>query len=302
MRKVIFVLVLLAPLLGGGLFLYLKNGRLSFKPKKKIFSELTNNEAFRHFCRRALASPEIFATFKQDPIYTLFYENVSQEQGKELFLYLQREAPHLLQSELLEKFRKEDQVGEPVTCSYPLIGSFSPTTLRAIKVAHDIEKCFGNLNGKKVVEMGAGHGSLCKILTDLFPEVHYTIIDLPEALSLAQKTLGMVGVEGVRFLTSGHLPKEKIDLLISNYTFTESGAKLQQHYFKKLIQKAEAGYFTCNFFAKHFRVRPWDKKRLLKNFQSLKVTLEVLPEFPQTGPENLILVWKKGEASRQSAP
>jgi hypothetical protein len=289
MKKIILLTLLFA--IGGGLFLYVKNGGLRLKPKKKIYSQLTDNEAFRHFCRKALASPEIFASFKQDPIYTLFYENVSEAQGKALYSYLEREAPHLLQPQQIEKFQTEDQIGTPTTYVYPSIGSFSPSTLRAIQVAHDLEQHFGNLNGKKVVEIGAGHASLCKILIDLFPEIDYTIVDLPEALQLAQKTLQALGIHKVRFLTTGELQKEQIDLLISNYTFTESGSALQRHYFDTLVRQAGAGYLTCNFFAKHFRVRPWNRRQLLQKFQSLPSSIEILPEFLQTGPENFVLIW-----------
>lgn len=291
MRK-IYIILFLFFIAGGSLFLYLQNGRLAFRPKKKLFTQLTDNEAFRHFCRSAIANPAIFASFKRDPIYTLFYENVSEEQGKELYSYLKTHADHLLKGDLIEKFRAEDRLGSPAIYSYDEIGEFSPSTLRAIKVAHDIETHHGSLKGCKVIEIGAGHGTQCKILTDLFPGIDYTIVDLPEALELAKKTLGTLGVNAVRFLTPDQLHNESCDLVLSNYTFTESGSSLQERYFKQIIRGAKRGYLTCNFFPKHFRVRPLKKEQLLKKFMTLPVELEFLPEFPQTGEGNFLLIWK----------
>ena len=291
MRKT-YTFLFLFFLVGGSLFLYIQNGRLAFRPKKKLFTQLTDNEAFRHFCRGAVANPAIFESFKRDPVYTLFYENVSAEQGKELYGYLKTHASHLFQEDLIEKFRGEDRLGSPITYFYDEIGSFSPSTLRAIKVAHDIETHHGSLEGFKVIEIGAGHGSQCKILTDLFPGIEYTIVDLPEALELAKKTLGALGVKGIRFLTPDQLQNESCDLVLSNYTFTESGASLQERYFKQIIRQAKRGYLTCNFFPKHFRVRPMKKEQLLKKFMTLALELEFLPEFPQTGTGNFLLIWK----------
>lgn len=289
-RIIIAFLVIFAT---GALFLYLKNGRLALTPKKRLCTQLTDNEAFRHFCRSAVANSIVFASFKRDPVYTLFYENVNEEQGKELYAYLDAHAPHLLQAKLLEKFKAEDNLGGPLTYFYEKIGPFSPATLRAIKVAHDIETHFGSLEGCKVIEIGAGHGTQCKILTDLFPHIQYTIIDLPEALELAKKTLDALGINGVHFMTPDQLQNQEFDFVLSNYTFTESGGSLQQRYFNRIIRRAKGGYLSCNFFSKNFRVSPWRREELLKKFTVLPVELKLLPELPQTGKDNFLLVWRK---------
>lgn len=282
-----FLLILLA----GVSLLYIKNGRLAFTPKKKLLTQLSDNEAFRHICRSAVVSPQVFSHFKRDPVYTLFHENVSEEQGRELCSYLQTHAPQFLKGELIEKFRAEDQLGGPNTYEYEDIGTFSPSTLRAIKIAHDIEEHFGSLNGRKVIEIGAGHGAQCKILRDLYPDIEYTIVDQPDALELAKKALTLLGISNVRFVTPDQLPHESFDLVLSTYTFTESGSGLQERYFKQIIKHSKQGYLVCNFFAKHFRVRPWNKEQLLKRFMALPVELELLPELPQTGKDNFVLIW-----------
>lgn len=289
-RKMIVAFLIFV--LASGAFLYVKNGRLALTPKKRLLTQLSDNEAFRHICRSAIVNPQVFSEFKRDPVYTLFHENVSLEQGRELYTYLESHAPDFLNAERMEKFRTEDSLGGPITCSLGEIGEISPTTLRAIKIAHDIQTHFGSLQGCKVIEIGAGHGLQCKILRDLYPEVDYTIVDLPDSLELAKKTLTLLGVNGVHFVTPDQLPSGQFDLVLSTYTFTESGMGLQERYFKKLIKNAKQGYLLCNFFGKHFRVRPWNREQLLKKFMTLPVELELLPEMPQTGPDNFVLVWR----------
>lgn len=100
-------------------------------------------------------------------------------------------------------------------------------------------------------------------------------------------------MQNVHFLTPGQISAQPYDLVISNYTFTESGAALQSLYFDKLLRHANSGYLTCNFFAKHFRVRPWTREGLLKKFSGLPVQLQLLNEEPQTGKDNFVLIWKK---------
>lgn len=279
--------------LGCAAYLYIKNGRIAFTPKRKFFTQLTDNEAFRHICHWAALSPEVFSQFKRDPIYTLFCENLTEEQGKEVHSYLEINAPQLLEMEQIEKFRLQDYIGNPMTYTFDKIGEFSPSTLFAIKVAHDLEKHFGSLHNFKVVEIGAHHGTQCKILQDLFPGIDYTIVDLPESLELSKKVLDTLGVSSVRFLTPDQLDStQQVDLVLSNYAFTESNARQQQRYFNSLFRRAKRGYLTCNFFPKHFRVKPWKKEDLLKKFDKILVRTEVLPEIPQTGKENFILIWK----------
>lgn len=291
MRKVIAISFLLVLLICGGA-LFFKNGRVALSPKKRTFTQLTDNEAFRHICRDAVAHAAVFSQFKRDPIYTLFYENTSEQQGEELCQYLKSQAPDLLDSSLLEQFRKEDELGNPLTYFYEGLGKFSPSTLRAIKVAHDVKQHFGPLDGYRVIEIGGGHGTQCKILKDLYPDIQYTIVDLPEALELAKKVLNALGLSDIRFVTPDALPNETFDLVLSNYTFTESGALLQKRYFNQIMRHAKKGYLTCNFFPKHFRVQPWKKEQLLKKFTNLPVELELLSEFPQTNPDHFLLVWK----------
>lgn len=283
---------LLALVLVGLGYLYIKNGRIALTAKRRFFTQLTDNEAFRHICHWAALSPEIFSQFKRDPIYTLFCENLTEEQGKEVHSYLKTNAPQLLRTEEIEKFRLQDNIGNPTTYTFETIGEFSPSTLFAIKVAHDLEKHFGSLNHFKVVEIGAHHGTQCKILKDLFPDVEYTIVDLPEALELSKKVLETLGISSVRFLTPNQLVPEQVDLVLSNYAFTESNARLQQRYFTHLFRQAKRGYLTCNFFPKHFRVKPWKKEELLKKFDKTLARIELLPEIPQTGQENFVLIWK----------
>ncbi len=284
-------------LLSGATALYVKNGRLGFKSKKKSASQVTNVEAFRHFCKNAVASPQLFAHFKSDPIYTLFYENASEEEGRVHLSLIGQRTPELLSPAILEKVSLNDTLGSPKTYHFEGAGTFSPTTLRYLKVASDLKRSFQSLDGMKIIEIGGGYGGQCKILFDLFDIASYTIIDLPEGLELTKKYLQALGVTSrVHFLKPTQVESQECDLLISNYGFTESSAALQSHYFDALLRRAPRGYMTCNFFYKHFRVRPWTKEGLLKKLSSLPIKMHVLPEEPQIGEENFVVIWSPATA------
>lgn len=290
MRKIALAFFLI--LLSGTLVFYIKNGRLAFHPKKRFLSQLTDNDALRHLCRAAIGQPDRFATFKSDPVFTLFYENATQKEGEEIAEYLLTHAQPLFSTPALEVLRQIDAIGGPATYSYPNIGSVSPSSLRTLKIVHDLQAHFGNLDGLKIAEIGAGHGTLCTLLKTLYPSIQYTIVDAPYLFSLAQKNLGLLGISGVDFLPIQEAEERSFDLVISDHAFTESGKALQQALFQKLIRRSPRGYFVCNFFPKHFRVYPWKREELLKKFMKLPVEIELLPEYPESSKEDFILLWK----------
>lgn len=281
LRKILAALFLAVLLLvvGG----YYKNG---LKKKPKLNQQVTGIVAFRDVCKKAVHDDHYFRNFKRDPIYTLFFENLNFEQGKEI---LAKVEPNLLQPELLEKYRLSDSFGGCFLYSFEKIGQFSSSTLRYVKIASDLKKSFGSLDGMHIVEIGGGHGALCKIIHDIATPASYMIVDNKETLSLAKKALSLQGLNNIHFVRPEKLKKESWDLIISDYSFTESSQHLQKAYVDKIFNQTPRGYLTCNFFAKHFRVRPMPKKTLLKSLQ--KREIQFAEELPHTGPENFVAIW-----------
>lgn len=148
---------------------------------------ISETSSYPQLCQLAVENEEVFANFKRYPAYQAILEHVSYEHGKEYLDIILKEDPELVS--LFNKFRENDLLGNPIVYDYGQYGIFSPTTLRYIKVARDLRKKFGDMSHMRVVEIGGGYGGQCKILSDLCGFASYTIIDLPEAVKLANKYL-----------------------------------------------------------------------------------------------------------------
>lgn len=270
---------------------FVRNGDMSFKRKRETPKQMTNHPAFLSFCKEAIKDPTIFSQFKRHPMYTLFHENVTFEEGLEVIKILKERSPELLDECILEEVRRVDFLGEPKVYQFEPIGPFSPTTLLYLKMAGDIKKMFGPMERLRIVEIGGGSGGFCKVLHEVLDIEHYTIIDLPEASQLAKKFLREMGLNHVHFMTPEEINLQPYDLLISYNGFTESNRSLQRRYIKKLFPYASKGYLVCNFYPRQFRVGSYDREDLLAHIQTKQKQIQLHPEEPSTGEKNFVLTW-----------
>lgn len=238
---------------------------------------------------RALASAKQFARFKQDTDYQLVLEHVTQEQGAAYLDLLKADAPDLV--ERIEDFKRNDWVGTPTVFTYPGVGTISPTTLRYVKVASDLRRLFGSLDGASVAEIGGGYGGQLLVADQLFSLRRYTIYDLPPVLALVRKYIESHLLRG-SFATSTLNEADGstvYDLVISNYAFSELPDVVELAYLRKVMSKARAGYITMNSGV-GVSPRDWNKLSL----DALKGHLppcEIFEEKPLTEAGNYILVW-----------
>lgn len=287
MKKVLFPLLCLIL----AVWLFYSRHQL-FHEKNKKLTQITNNDPFRKVCKKALEDSVSFATFKRDPIYTLFYENTTFEEGQFFLSEIKKEFPQLLQSEVLQSVNRLNEVGGPRLYPFEEIGLCSPSVFRYLDLAGTFQKLFGSLQGMKIIEIG-GNGSLCKVLHELFEIEHYIIIDFKESLALTKKHLEALGIMNVEYRTPEECTDLSCDFLISEYVFTESNADLQNKYLKSIFPLAKRGYLTCNFYSKFFIIKPLDKKTLLEKIGALHPQHSLLPEEPRTGKENCVIVWNE---------
>lgn len=286
MRKIFFLPLFLF------LVVYLFYSRHSlFHPKEKKLTQITNNESFRNMCVKAVEDSAQFSFFKQDPIYTIFYENTTQEEGEFFLSEIKKNFSKLLQLEVLQQVSILNEVGGPRLYPFEELGLFSPTLLRYLALAGKLEDLFASLQGWDIVEIG-GNGGLCKVLSELFEIKSYTIIDFPESLALTKKHLEALGVANVFYCTAEEYTKRPCDLVLSEYSFTESHSDLQKKYVKSIISVAKHGYLICNFYSKAFLIKPLEKIALLQIISSLHPKYSLMPEIPCTGKDNCIITWE----------
>ncbi len=231
-------------------------------PPRAIYDQL----AFAQACARACQDEAAFAEFKRDPYFNLLWENHSFEDGLTALYHIEEKYPHFLP--LLERVRSCDALGHPRTFDYARFGVFSPTTLKNVEFAAHLQDQFGDLAGKTVAQIGAGAGSLCQLIKELFPVKEYILVDLPEQLALARKVLEAQGVTGMTYLTPEELSKTtQYDCVISDYSFSEFSKPVQKVLIDRLLMPSKAGYLRCHTFPKHFGVEPLLASELMRILQ-----------------------------------
>ncbi len=278
----------------------MKDGAVSLKGKlKRLISrpEFVDDERDRSLSddgyyvkavRQACVSQKKFEQFKRDPDYRTVLEHVSEEQGRQYLDVLNTEAPDFVDQ--VEGFKANDRIGNPILATYDKAGSISPTTLRYMKVASDIRKTFGCDEFKKVAEVGVGYGGQLLTLDAVLKIGSYRCFDLPDVLVLVSKYLQSHAVR-----TSCHMSaldqfdgQEELDLVISNYAFSELPRQIQTIYIEKVLAKATRGYLTMN--TGRGGNPPVDALPLAE-LETLLPPFEVLEENPLTAPHNYMIIW-----------
>tara|TARA_B100000963_G_scaffold359941_1_gene388854 strand:- start:122 stop:892 length:771 start_codon:yes stop_codon:yes gene_type:complete len=199
---------------------------------------------YAQICIEAVNNDDIFKRFKTDPRYTAILEHVPPEQGK---LYAEDIQAYDINSDLIKAFKENDLVGGANVINYgEPFGSISPSTLRYIQNALDISYFFGEGELDKIVEIGAGYGGLCKTISCLCDFGEYHIYDMKEACGLQEKYLSFFDIEGEMFYHSEPDELKDIDLLISNYAYSELSENMQDLYYNNVIKNSKKVYMILN--------------------------------------------------------
>ena len=122
----------------------------------------------------------------------------------------------------------------------------SPSTLRYIQNALDISYFYGEGDLNKIVEIGGGYGGLCKTINCLCDFGQYHIYDMEPASKLQEKYLSNFKIDGEVIHHSEPEELKDIDLLISNYAYSELGEKLQDLYYNNVILNSKKVYMILN--------------------------------------------------------
>jgi putative sugar O-methyltransferase len=237
---------------------------------------LTNNKSLRNFRR------------KYD--YREILEHVSYNLGKEYFQRIKIQTKENYET-LIENNLKNDSFGNPYKYRYEGGLVLSPTTLRYIHTALDIERTVNLTSSDSIAEIGIGYGGQAAVIERLFKVDKYYAFDLPEVINLANIFLSEIG-SNVCFMNDLMVrnPQKHWDVVISNYAFSELHKDLQTQYLENVLSKASRGYMIMNSGRTNNSGRSNGKL-------SLDMICEYLPsakvkeEIPLTGPDNYVLYW-----------
>lgn len=252
----------------------------------------SKDTAYLDICIKAATMPYYFQNFRSLPEYTHVVEITN---GKPFADYLLDE----ISDEMWKKinlFKKLESFGNPRTSYYPFLGNFSATTLRYIVIADEIKKLFTLPEQAKIVEIGAGFGGQCYILSQVQSCSKYYIYDLPEPSVLIEKMMGVLDVKNVVCLSpDASLPEEKVDLFISNYSFSECDRETQIDYIESVLKKADRGYLIYNQISEIFGLTSLSPIEFIKLLEENGIHANVLNERIPTFETNLLIVWDKGK-------
>jgi putative sugar O-methyltransferase len=239
--------------------------------------------------KEAVLNYSSFSKFKSDPRYTLILEHASFSQGAEYLEIIKSDSPNFINR--IEEFKENDLVGGATLYSYDQIGSVSPSTLRYLKVASDLQKLFGDDIGGNIAEVGIGYGGQLFISDKIFHFNEYHLFDLPPVLELASKYLECHTLNNSyrTFTLNQHSGNIKYDLVISNYSFSELPLKLQIKYIQKIFSKSKRGYLTMNSGLPNSAFQR--DKLSLAELERILPKFDIFRENPLTHPGNYIIVW-----------
>ena len=228
--------------------------------------------AYLDICKRAVMNDSVFETFKSDWAYNLILEHLSADEGRHHIDSIAVNNPDLLK-EARVYIKANDSVGAPRVSSYEEygIGEASPSTLRYIKVLSDLMMLYGDLSGMNIVEIGSGYGGLALVISKKFKFSKYYNVDLLEPARLAEKYCKFHDIDNFLSITPDELYKLKgadtIDLVISNYAFSECNEETQDVYIEKILSKAERGYLIHN----SSEARRQRTKSIIENYDNFQV-------------------------------
>jgi len=239
---------------------------------------VTDNITYPEVCRLAASDDSVFNNFKRLPDYTQVLEHVTCEQGGEYAKFFQSNK-NILSN--LSKFTINDTLGNPKVCNYEF-GTFSPTTLRYIKILNDLSQL--NLNNKTIVEIGAGYGGQYTVLRQLYKPKKYIFVDLASTLLLVEKYVNKLGLSDIEIeFIEGNKTKPIVsDLVISNYAFSECPTSIQDVYIENILERAKNGYMIYNNMLGYTH-----EQLMTKCSKAIKINHEV----PLTHSENVLVTW-----------
>lgn len=251
-------------------------------------SILGSDNSYLEMCKKAGTNSFYFHFFRSFPEYTHALELTIGDPFAE----------YVAQSTLLqrlEEFRELDSLGNPTVRDYPSIGSFSATTLRYMVIADHIHQLFDLPKHPKIVEIGAGFGGQCFVLSKFYDWEKYYIYDLPVVSQLIAKVMNHFSVPNVELLPIGeNLPEEKADLFISNYAFSEMARETQLEYFYRVLVHVDRGYVIYNQISKSvFGIDSLTPREFYKLLEQNNMNPSIQEEPISTHPDNLLVLWNR---------
>jgi len=240
--------------------------------------------------RASLVDDISFSKFKANREYREILEHVDREFGMQYLNVIKRYGnsnPDLI------NFLKMDFC-KPFRYTYGGLGRVSPSNLRYGKVALDLRALFGSLDNFRVSEIGIGYGGQLHALSMLSKLSTYSFYDLPQVTQLASQYLSRQA-PNLNFYKSGNFMDQssELDLVISNYAFSELDRTLQEIYMKNVVSRSKRGYFIYNDISKG----AFETMSVLEFAERIPGAI-IVNEYPLTHKKNCLVIWGHDDLSQ----
>lgn len=245
---------------------------------------------YREACLKASQDDEYFKIFRRTGNFCGIVELANQALGQVFYnhiLSLPGNIPDI------DAFSRLDEIGNPYRYMYKPNTYYSPTLLRYIAIGDHISRLFQLPDNSSIVEIGAGFGGQCYVLSKMLTFGKYYIYDLPETCALINKVLKLLEVKDYCCIDdlSLPLPVDSIDLVISNYAFSECDVALQMDYIDKVISKAQRGYVIYNHLSSGSGIRSLTVEEFINILKGYGLNPKVEREFISTHHSNQLITW-----------
>lgn len=245
---------------------------------------LSNTPTYLEACEEAVKSEAVFLKFRSCRSYRKILEHVSPRTGeKYLSLLDEEDVPYRALKELIPIIN----IGGPAAYHFETLGKISPTSLRYAKVHNDLRQLFGSLANSLILEIGCGYGGLAAQITWGEKLKAYDIVDLEVVETLAMKYVTHVNPRANNIVRQARFQKyNSIDILVSNYAFSELSKNLQDDYLEKFILKSKKGYMIYN----HINP-PEFLSYTAEEICEMIPGSEIVDEVPLTDKTNVLIIW-----------
>lgn len=244
-------------------------------------------KGYRNICAKAAVDDVTFNSFRSMDQYRIVLE---LEHGQAFADYVQ-DSEYLMG--LAADCRRLDDIGNPPLQEYENLGTFTATTLRYMVLADQMNKIFKLPIEATIAEIGVGFGGQCYVLSRMNSFKNYYMYDLPEVESLVGRVMSTLQVSSAHCIPiEVKLPVDELDLVISNYAFSECDRDMQMYYFDTVIKKAKRGYIIYNQISEDtYNVPSMSLNEFVGLLRKEGFKPRVFHEFLSTAPENMLVTW-----------
>jgi len=215
-----------------------------------------NNDSFYGYinaCIEASSDEMRFNNFKRNNNYTaiLEHQHIPKEYGDLMISHIESKYNIDKLKSKIDKIKENDKYGNPILYNFTNYGDLSLGTLRYVKNSCDVVSYFGDNDIKTIAEIGGGYGGLCKTIHNFIEYENYYIYDLEQVNLLSSKYLSKFDNYQSVYINTLDDSKKKfkdneIDLLISNYAFSELPRSIQLRYISEVVTKSKRFYMIYN--------------------------------------------------------